>query len=399
MSFALEPIGHIVTDIRSGFASGGNDPNGVVQFRMNNVGRGGEIIWDKLRRVPRTKVRKDLLVLEGDILFNATNSPELVGKTAFFEGFSEPVTFSNHFIRIRVSREVAHAPYVARCLQREFERGQFQAMCRSWVNQASITKDQLCSLSIPLPPLDEQRRIATILNKGDALRRKRKQAMELIDTVTQSTFFRLFGHTADEVAQWGCPVALADLADIGSGITKGRKLTGQRTREVPYMAVVNVQDRRLDLSSVKTIEASEEEISRYRLADGDLLLTEGGDPDKLGRGTLWAGELPEAIHQNHIFRVRITSDRILPLFLNWLVSSQYGKRYFLSVAKQTTGIASINKTQLSQFPTIVPPVEAQQRFVNLANAVARRTKSLDLSGRDINSLFSSLQHRAFAGDL
>ena len=96
----------------------------------------------------------------------------------------------------------------------------------------------------------------------------------------------------------GKPVALAELADIGSGITKGRKLNGQATREVRYLAVANVQDRRLDLSYVKTIEATENEISRYRLQKGDLLLTEGGDPDKLGRGTLWASEIVEAIHQN-----------------------------------------------------------------------------------------------------
>ncbi|MBS0533262.1 MAG: restriction endonuclease subunit S, partial [Proteobacteria bacterium] len=185
---------------------------------------------------------------------------------------------------------------------------------------------------IPLPPLDEQRRIAAILDKADALRLKRMRAIELVDTFTQSIFFELFGHTSDEVSRWGKPTALADLADIGSGITKGRKLSGQKTREVPYLAVVNVQDRKLDLSTVKAIEASEEEISRYRLRDGDLLLTEGGDPDKLGRGTLWACELPEVIHQNHIFRVRVRSNSVLPLFLNWLVSSPYGKRYFLSVA-------------------------------------------------------------------
>ena len=263
----------------------------------------------------------------------------------------------------------------------------------------NLNSEIVASIEIRLPPLDEQRRIAAILDKADALRRKRKRAIELIDRITQSIFFELFGHTSDEVLQWGNPIALADLADIGSGITKGRKLNGQKTREVPYMAVVNVQDRRLDLSSVKTIEASEEEISRYRLADGDLLLTEGGDPDKLGRGTLWAGELPEAIHQNHIFRVRVRSDSLLPLFLNWLVSSPYGKRYFLNVAKQTTGIASINKTQLSQFPTIVPPIEVQQRFVDVANAVAAETKHLHSSSNNIDFLFSSLQHRAFSGQL
>lgn len=265
--------------------------------------------------------------------------------------------------------------------------------------QGVITREMLSKIEIPLPALDEQRRIAAILDKADALRRKRKRALELLDSVTQSIFFDLFGFSGDEILRWGKPVALADLADIGSGITKGRKLNGQMTRGVPYLAVANVQDRRLDLSYVKSISATENEIVRYRLQKGDLLLTEGGDPDKLGRGTLWASEIAEAIHQNHIFRVRLKSNAVLPLFLNWLVSSPYGKRYFLGVAKQTTGIASINKTQLSQFPTVVPPIDLQRKFVRVAEAIATKSQQLLSSTSNFESLFSSLQNRAFAGEL
>jgi type I restriction enzyme, S subunit len=262
-----------------------------------------------------------------------------------------------------------------------------------------INRKEFLEHEIPLPPLDEQRRIATILDKADALRCKRKRALDLLGGLTQSIFFDLFGYTGDEVLRWGEAVPLSDLAEIGSGITKGRKLNGRATRQVPYLAVVNVQDRRLDLANVKTIEATEDEISRYRLQNDDLLLTEGGDPDKLGRGTLWAGELIEAIHQNHIFRVRVKSTSVLPLFLNWLVGSPYGKKYFLGVAKQTTGIASINKTQLSAFPTILPPIDLQRRFVALADAATVEARRFSSSSNQAEALFSSLQQRAFAGEL
>jgi type I restriction enzyme, S subunit len=193
VTVALATIGDIADDLRSGFASGEEDPDGVVQFRMNNVGRTGQINWDRLRRVPSSKMRDELAVQAGDILFNATNSPELVGKTALFSGFPEPVTFSNHFIRIRTKRSAADPAYVARWLQREFEYGRFAGMCRSWVNQASITREQLTSLSFPLPPLDEQRRIVAILEKADTLRRKRQTALLLTDQLAhllQGHFWR-----------------------------------------------------------------------------------------------------------------------------------------------------------------------------------------------------------------
>ncbi|MFN9427438.1 MAG: restriction endonuclease subunit S, partial [Cyanobacteriota bacterium] len=90
------------------------------------------------------------------------------------------------------------------------------------------------------------------------------------------------------------------------------------------MAVANVQDGKLSLDNVKTINATPEEIKRYRLLPGDLLLTEGGDPDKLGRGAIWNGEIDVCIHQNHIFRARKASNHIDMRYLSRLVSSPYG---------------------------------------------------------------------------
>ena len=157
-------------------------------------------------------------------------------------------------------------------------------------------------------------------------------------------------------------VPLEDLCDLCSGITKGRKIDSTVTVEVPYMAVANVQDGSLKLDNVKTIEATPEEIHRYHLMPGDLLLTEGGDPDKLGRGAIWNGEISSCIHQNHIFRARKASQHVDMEYLAHLVSSPYGKRYFLRQSKQTTGIASINMGQLKRFPVPLPPLEVQRRI-------------------------------------
>lgn len=208
----------------------------------------------------------------------------------------------------------------------------------------------------------------------------------------------MFGDAADAAPGWTAR-RLGEVADVASGITKGRKPGSASTRPVPYLAVSNVQDRHLQLDVVKKIEATDDEIERYRLRCDDLLLTEGGDPDKLGRGTLWAEEIPECIHQNHIFRVRVTSEEIRPVFLNWMVGSERGKRYFLRSSKQTTGIASINKTQLNDFPLLVPPLDDQLRFERRLGEVGRMSKVIASASKASDSLFASLQHRAFTGQL
>lgn len=268
-----------------------------------------------------------------------------------------------------------------------------------FVTVKHLSVKDLRATQLNLPPLDEQKRIAAILDKADQLRQKRRQAIALLDGLTQSIFLEMFGDPVTNPKGWDDKCILSDIADIGSGITKGRLTRGQATRAVPYLAVANVQDRALNLKSVKEIEATEDEIARYRILKNDLLVTEGGDPDKLGRGTLWSDELPEAIHQNHIFRIRFKDSRITPLFANWQIGSERGKKYFLRSAKQTTGIASINKTQLSNFPMLLPPIDLQLEFAKKARNVASMQTKLNNKNLLLDSLFSSLQHRAFSGQL
>ncbi len=253
---------------------------------------------------------------------------------------------------------------------------------------------------IPFPPLDEQRHIAAVLDKADELRTKRRQALAHLDVLTQSIFHSIFGDVSLNDREWEEGRKLADVAEICSGITKGRKTSGKQLTTVPYMAVSNVQDMSLNLRTVKYIDATAEEIDRLKLLRDDLLLTEGGDPDKLGRGTLWTEQLPLSIHQNHVFRVRvIAKQEIHPLFLNWLVSSSRGKSYFLKSAKQTTGIASINMTQLKAFPLLMPPFRLQVEFAMRVAVIDRLKEHHSAQLAELDALFAVLQHRAFKGEL
>ena len=287
--------------------------------------------------------------------------------------------------------------YLYHALRRQSFVAEVTSLC-SGANLPRISPKVLASMMIPLPGIDEQRRIAAILDKADALRAKRREAIAKLDQLLQSVFLDMFGDPVRNSREWPEAQTLGDVADIVSGITKGRKVRAA-TREVPYLAVSNVHDRVLKLDVVKLIEAADDEISRYSLRPNDLLLTEGGDPDKLGRGALWNGELPECIHQNHIFRVRLTSDALHPVYLSWLVGSERGKRYFAKQAKQTTGIASINMRQLRGFPLLVPPMNLQRRFAEVTRQVEKQRQRIERHRDQFDILLASLQHRAFTGTL
>ena len=154
---------------------------------------------------------------------------------------------------------------------------------------------------------------------------------------------------------------LADIAHVQTGVAKGKKNIADPV-ERPYLRVANVQDGYLDLTEIKTIEISRHEIERFSLQDDDVLFTEGGDFDKLGRGTVWRGEVPNCVHQNHVFAVRMKNGEMLPYYLATYASSFWGRTYFLSCSKQTTNLASINSTQLKEMPLPVPPLPEQKKI-------------------------------------
>ena len=257
----------------------------------------------------------------------------------------------------------------------------------------------VADIEIPLPPLEEQTRIAAVLDAADALRAKRRQAIAKLDSLTQAIFIDMFGDPVTNPLEWRDDRVLADVAEVRSGITKGRRTGSAPLTSVPYLAVVNVQDGHMQLDPLKSIDATAAEIEKYAVYRGDILLTEGGDPDKLGRGAVWHGQVEPCIHQNHVFRVRLAADSMTPEFLSHLLASQRGKRYFLRMAKQTTGIASINMTQLRAFPLLEPPRAPQDEFLSRISSVQAARALADRSADQLDTLFASLQQRAFRGEL
>jgi type I restriction enzyme S subunit len=171
-------------------------------------------------------------------------------------------------------------------------------------------------------------------------------------------------------------VLLESLATVAAGVTLGSEPVGDGTIALPYLRVANVLDGRIDTADVKHVRILKAQFERYALRPGDLLLTEGGDLDKLGRGAVWDGRIESCLHQNHVFRVRC-GDRLLPDFLALYTASPEGRAYFLRVGKQTTNLASINSTQVKKMPIPVPPLEEQKRLLGPIRAARKRAAVLE----------------------
>ena len=251
----------------------------------------------------------------------------------------------------------------------------------------AIGRAEVAGLSLPVPPLPEQRKIAEILSSVDeAIERteaviervrdaKRALAQELLTRGMPGRHTRYKRTEVGEIPEEWEVVRLGEVARIQSGIAKNEKAQRPNPVTLPYLRVANVQDGYIDLSEVKSITVDAADVPRCSLEPGDVLFTEGGDFDKLGRGAVWTAPISPCLHQNHVFAVRPEINRVMPEYLAMYAASQAGKRYFLKASKQTTNLASVNATQLGRLPLALPSVDEQKAIIGAVAAAVSRAEA------------------------
>ncbi|MFI5751806.1 restriction endonuclease subunit S [Streptomyces sp. NPDC051644] len=227
---------------------------------------------------------------------------------------------------------------------------------------------RLKELEIGIPPMDEQRRIVAVHGAFERRIGALEQVLSKLDVAREALSAQALSQS--QGAGWRVS-SLDEVATVAAGVTLGSEPVGEGTIELPYLRVANVLDGRIDTADVKSVRILQAQRERFALREGDLLLTEGGDLDKLGRGAVWDGRIDVCLYQNHVFRVRCGA-RMSPDFLALYTSSTEGRAYFQRVGKQTTNLASINSTQVKKMPVPVPPVEEQERLLGPIHAVRSR---------------------------
>ena len=198
-------------------------------------------------------------------------------------------------------------------------------------------------------------------------------------------------------------MTLGEIATVKGGVTKDSKRQNDSSYlEVPYLRVANVQRGYLDLSEVARIRVSPAKATQLALRSGDILFNEGGDRDKLGRGWVWEGQIESCIHQNHVFRARLSTGDFDPYFIS-LHGNTWGQRWFETHGKQTTNLASLNLTALKSFPVPAPPLAEQREIVaklqsNRTNEHRLRTE-ITRAENHLAALRRSILATAFSGKL
>jgi type I restriction enzyme S subunit len=377
------------------------DETGVKVLRTTNFTNTGVVDYSNVvfRNIPVQKIARKQLKYADIILEKSGGSDnQPVGRVVYFENIKDTFLCNNFTQILRVNANIAYAKYVFYYLFYIHKNGTTELLQNKTTGIRNLQTKSYFIQQIPLPPLDVQQKIADILDKASSLIELRKAQLEKLDLLIKSQFIEMFGETVLNPKEFKS-IQIADIAKIVSGITKGRKTKETSLREVPYMSVSNVKDGYIDWTTVKTIAATQSEIDQYRLLPDDILMTEGGDPDKVGRGAIISKPLQDCIHQNHIFRVRLDESAILPLYFAEYLKHPRAKRYFLGCAKQTTGIASINMKQLKSMPVLLPPISLQNEFAAFVEQVEQQKKLLQQSLTQLELNYKSLMQKCFRGEL
>ena len=253
-------------------------------------------------------------------------------------------------------------------------------------------------IEIPLPPLEEQRRIAAILDKADAVRHKRQEVIALTEELLRSAFLEMFGDPVTNPKGWDV-IPLGDISKVKGGlqVTSKRK---DHPLEVPYLRVANVYRDQLVLDEIKLIRVTPEELERTALRTGDLLIVEGhGNSQEIGRSSVWDGSIPNCTHQNHLIRVTLDSKRAEPTYISAFLNSSGGRRQLIQFGKTTSGLNTISTSNVKATKVLLPPLSEQKKYAQLKQKTAASLSCHQRYFQDTNALFNSLLQRAFRGEL
>lgn len=361
---------------------------GVPFLRVQNI-RDGSVTFDQdtlFIDESTHRILKRSQIRPGDVLVSIAGT---IGRAGVVPEDAPPLNCNQAVAIVRLRKDI-HRPFLRHWLESLGAQAQMRgATVTGTISNLSLT--QLGHLKIPLPPLPEQRRIAEILDKADALRAKRRAALAQLDTLTQSIFRDMFGDPATNPKGWPVTRLEAEIASVryGTGSPPPYVEDG-----VPFIRATNVKDGTISAKDLRRISPDDAtRLEKCRVETGNLIIVRSG----VNTGDC-AIVPPEYDGTSAAFDLIIDLPWFNAVFYNFLINSSYGKAHLAPLTRRAAQ-PHLNAEQVRSLQFISPDQHLKERFAEIVGAIhSVKVRHSDNAGQ-LDTLFASLQQRAFRGEL
>lgn len=394
----LVRLEEVVAEALPGFAVGERDPHGVVQLRMNNVDTQGHLNWSDYVRVPATSgMISKYRLLSGDVVFNNTNSTALVGKSARFAGYAEPVVYSNHFTRLRPVPDRLDSAYLAAWLLRLWQQHTFEDLCNRWIGQSAVNREKLLALEIPLPSVSVQKRIVAKLDEQMvALDRAEKALAEqaaMLDEMSIRVLHEALAGT--ETGMWPLR-SLGEVTTIVGGSTPSTGTPSFWNGQIVWITPADLgrlNDRYIHSSNKLITEAGLQSCSTQVVPVGSVVLS-----SRAPIGHLGIAGVPLCTNQG--CKSFIPGSGVDSTYLYYALKASVP---LLQDLGSGATFKEVSKSDLSTFRVLVPSIQTQRRVSASLTAALDATSiaafRLAQKRQGLIVLRSALLDAAFSGEV
>jgi len=362
-------LGDAIEELKNGFASGKRDDNGIVQIRMNNVTTDGRLIFDSYLKVPVPENINNWLLKNGDLLFNNTNSIDLVGKSTIFNEAPFSCTFSNHFTRLRFKKEMVLPELILYHFLILWKNDYFKSVAIRHVGQSAVHTSYLLKLQIPLPPLPEQRRIAEVLGTVDSAIQKVGGAIESTERLKKGLMQRLLtrgiGHERFKESEVGRVPVEWEVARLGYVCNQKSEITmpsGKGENKFVGLEHINPGEIKIHTYQLDTDVKS----SKFIFRRGEILY--GKLRPYLDKAVIADFD---GICSTDLLVLTNINNKALAEFLIYLIHSNKFIQNSISATSGTNHPRTSWK-EIRKFKFGLPPLPEQRRIAEILSAVDRK---------------------------
>ncbi|MFS4550740.1 restriction endonuclease subunit S [Comamonas resistens] len=359
-------------------------------LRANNITEFG-LQFDDLVYVPASRIKQKQIINQHDVVIAASSgSLDVVGKAAsalvdFRGGFGA-------FCKVLRPNSKIDPRYFSNYFQTKKYRQKISLLAAG-ANINNLKNEHLDNLEIPLPPLSEQRRIAAILDKAEALRSKRREAIAKLDQLLRSVFLEMFGDPAENPKQWR-RAHLGDLLVDGpqNGLYKPASFYGTGT---PILRIDGFKSGDvIDTLPIKRLMLSDSEVKKYQIKSNDIIINRVNSPEHLGKAAIFT-LADQVVFESNMMRISIDANQANPNYINFFLMQDFIKQQIQKSRKDAINQSSINQEDVQNFRINLPEIDVQDRFAMIIRNIARRKKQYSDQLMQFSTLQTSLQHKFF----